>query len=79
MPTGACIDMVGKPKSPLAGPRYRARIVSIEVTGDAGVAVLAEEDYLGCDFVDYFSMARLEGRWKIVNKTYAHTGGQLPG
>jgi hypothetical protein len=79
MPIGGFIDMVAKAKSPLAGPRYRARIVSIEVTGDAGVAVLAEEDYLGCDFVDYFSMARLEGRWKIVNKTYAHTGGQLPG
>ena len=54
-------------------------IVSIHVTGDAGVAVLAEQDYLGCDFIDYFSVARIGGEWKIVNKTYAHTGGQLPG
>ena len=53
--------------------------MSIHVTGDAGVAVLAEQDYLGCDFVDYFSVARIGGEWKIVNKTYAHTGGQLPG
>jgi hypothetical protein len=43
------------------------------------VAVLAEEDYLGCDFVDYFSVARIDGRWQIDNKTYAHTGGSLPG
>ena len=72
-------DMVANSKAPLAGPRYKARIVSIDVVGNAGVAVLAEEDYLGCDFVDYFSMARIGGQWKIVNKTYAHTGGKLPG
>jgi hypothetical protein len=79
VPIGAFIDMVANaPQSP-CGPRYRARIVSIDVVGDAGVAVLAEEDYLGCDFVDYFSVARIDGRWQIVNKTYAHTGGSLPG
>ena len=46
--------------------------------GDAGVAVLVETDYLGCDFVDYFSVARIDGRWQITNKTYAHTGGKPP-
>ncbi len=79
IPIGGFIDMVAGAKGPLVGPRYQARIVSIHVTGDAGVAVLAEQDYLGCDFVDYFSVARIGGEWKIVNKTYAHTGGQLPG
>lgn len=62
----------------LAGPAYRARVTSIDVVGDAAVATLAEEDYMGCDFVDYFSLARIDGTWKIVNKTYAHTGGQPP-
>ena len=62
----------------LAGPAYRARITSIDVVGDAAVATLAEEDYMGCDFVDYFSLARIDGAWKIVNKTYAHTGGEPP-
>jgi hypothetical protein len=42
------------------------------------MAVLVEHDYLGCDFVDYFSLARVDGRWVITNKTYAHTGGEPP-
>ena len=62
----------------MAGPGYRATIRTIDVVGDAGVAVLVESDYLGCDFVDYFSVARIDGRWQITNKTYAHTGGQPP-
>ncbi|MGD9995651.1 MAG: nuclear transport factor 2 family protein [Ilumatobacteraceae bacterium] len=62
----------------LAGPNYRAVIRSIDITGDAGVAVIVETDYMGCDFVDYFSVARIDGRWVITNKTYAHTGGQPP-
>ena len=64
----------------MAGPDYCARVRSIDLVGDAGVAVLVEHDYLaGCDFVDYFSVARIDGRWQITNKTYAHTGGQPPG
>jgi hypothetical protein len=62
-----------------AGPIYQATIQSIDLTGDAGVAVLAERDFFGCDFIDYFTVARIEGRWQIINKTYAHTGGQPPG
>ena len=46
--------------------------------GDAGVAVLVETDYFGCDFVDFFTVARIDGRWWITNKTYAHTGGEPP-
>ena len=49
------------------------------LAGDAGVAVLAEQDYMGCDFVDYFAVAKVDGRWVITNKTYAHTGGTPPG
>ena len=62
----------------MAGPGYRTVIQSIDITGDAGVAVLAETDFLGCDFVNYFSVARMDGRWQITNKTYAHTGGTPP-
>lgn len=77
IPIQEFIAMVGGMPG-LAGPAYRARITSIDVVGDAAVATLAEEDYMGCDFVDYFSMARIDGAWKIVNKTYAHTGGEPP-
>src|SRR5205823_4969194 len=62
----------------LAGPNYRADIRTIDVVGDAGVAVLVETDYFGCDFVDFFTVARIDGRWWITNKTYAHTGGTPP-
>lgn len=62
----------------MAGPNYKADVRTIDVVGDAGVAVLVETDYLGCDFVDYFSVARIGGRWQITNKTYAHTGGTPP-
>jgi len=35
-------------------------------------------DYMGCDFVDYLSVARFDGRWQITNNTYAHNGGEPP-
>jgi hypothetical protein len=62
-----------------AGPNYRATIRTIDLVGDAGMVVLVEHDYIGCDFVDYFSVARIDGRWQITNKTYAHTAGLPPG
>lgn len=80
IPISGFFEMVaGAQGQPMAGPNYKARIGSIQQTGDAAVAALVEQDYLGCDFVDYFSLARIQGRWQIVNKTYAHTGGKLPG
>lgn len=62
----------------LAGPDYRAHVRTINLAGDAGVAVLVESDFYGCDFVDYFSVARHDGRWQITHKAYAHTGGTPP-
>ena len=61
-----------------AGPNYEAIIRTIDISGDAGVAVLVETDYMGHDFVDYFSVARIDGEWKITNKTYAETGVTSP-
>jgi hypothetical protein len=59
--------------------KHRARIVSIEQTGDAAVAVVVEEGYWGAlSFVDYLQLARVEGTWKVVSKLFAHTGGDLP-
>jgi Putative lumazine-binding len=28
--------------------------------------------------VDFFTLAKIGGTWKIVNKTFAHTGGEMP-
>lgn len=77
IPISGFFDMV-QAQPGMAGPSYKAVVRSIDLAGDAGVAVLVETDFLGCDFVDYFSVARIDGRWQITSKTYAHTGGQLP-
>ena len=77
IPISGFFDMVAA-RPGLAGPNYKAIVRSIDLSADAGVAVLAETDYMGCDFVDYFSVARIAGRWQITNKTYAHTGGTPP-
>jgi hypothetical protein len=78
VPIGEFFKIVANSAGHLAGPNYSSSIRSIEVVGDAAVAILEEKDYMGCDFVDFFSLARIDGRWQIVNKTYAHTGGSLP-
>ena len=58
---------------------YRSRVLSVHQTGDAAVAVVAEEGYWGSvSFIDYFSLARIDGGWKIVCKLFTHTGGEPP-
>ena len=67
------IEMVAE-KPGMAGPNYKWYIRNIDLSNDAGVAVLVETDFLGTDFVDYFSVAKIDSRWWIVNKTYTATG-----
>lgn len=58
---------------------YQARVTSVEQTDDVASVVLEEDGFWGSvSFVDYFSLARVDGAWKIVNKTFAHTGGTPP-
>jgi hypothetical protein len=58
---------------------YQARILSVTQVGDAATAMVAEDGYWGTvSFVDFLSLCRINGTWKIVNKTFAHTGGQPP-
>ena len=59
---------------------YRARVLSVQQTGDVAIVVAVEENCWGSvSFIDYFSLSRIAGEWKIVNKTFAHTGGKMPG
>jgi hypothetical protein len=53
---------------------YEATIVSIDVTGDAACAKLAESGFWGQEFVDYFLLSRIDGEWQIVAKSFAHLG-----
>ncbi len=58
---------------------YSGHIVAVEQTGDAAVATVEESGCWGnLSFVDYFSLAKIDGVWKIVNKVFAHTGGEMP-
>jgi hypothetical protein len=59
--------------------RYRGRILSITQVGDAAMAAVAEDGFWGSvSFVDFFTLSKIDGRWQIVNKTFAHTGGVPP-
>jgi hypothetical protein len=59
---------------------FVARIADVEQDGDVARVRLEEEGCWGnVSFVDYFTLAKIDGAWKIVNKTFTHTGGELPG
>jgi Putative lumazine-binding len=63
----------GKPAPDEA--RRKRRIDSIDITGDAAFVKLTL-DYPGVVFTDYMSMLKIDGQWKIVNKTFhAKRGG----
>ena len=53
---------------------HDARILSIDVTGDAACVKLAESGFWGLDFVDYFLLSRIDGEWQIVAKSFMSTG-----
>lgn len=77
IPIAEFIDIaVGAPADTGA---YRGRVVSVNQIGEGALAVVAEDGYWGTmSFVALFSLARIDGRWLIVNKTFTHTGGEPP-
>lgn len=78
MPIAQMIEtMVGQPLD--SDGSYTARVTSIEQVGDAATATVEEDGCWGdMSFTDYFTLAKLDDSWKIVNKTFAHTGGEMP-
>lgn len=48
----------------------KRRIVSVELFGDSGVGVI-ELDYPNMLIIDYMSLLKVDGEWKIVNKIFA--------
>jgi hypothetical protein len=57
----------GKP-APDEAQRKR-KIESVDITGNAAV-VKVSLDYPNVHFTDYMSMLKIDGEWKIVNKTF---------
>jgi hypothetical protein len=58
---------------------YDARIVSLAQVEDAATAVVEENGcWGGISFTNFFALVKVDDRWQIVNKTFAHTAGELP-
>ena len=57
----------GKPAPDEA--RRKRRIESIDITGNAAIVKVAL-DYPDAHIIDYMSMLKVDGAWKIVNKTF---------
>jgi hypothetical protein len=53
---------------------HDARILSIDVEGDAACVKLAEARFWDQDFIDYFLLSRIDGEWQIVAKSFDHSG-----
>ena len=53
------------------GEPFDMKIVSVDVTGQVGFVKVVDL-YQGLRFTDYLSLARIDGQWKIVNKTFHH-------
>lgn len=60
--------------SPAPDPSYRSTIESVRVDGDVALAILVESDYLGKDFVNYFSLTRGSEGWLIAAKVFTTNG-----
>jgi len=61
------------------GATMRGRITSIVQAGDAASATVVEEGFWGTlSFVTFLMLSRIDGRWRIVSKNFAHTAGEMP-
>jgi hypothetical protein len=58
---------------------YSARVTSIQQVGHAATATVEEDGIWGSlSCIDFFTLAKIDGSWKIVNKTFATTAGEMP-
>ncbi|MDQ3826352.1 MAG: nuclear transport factor 2 family protein [Actinomycetota bacterium] len=78
IPISQLIEMATSQPFDSAG-NYKARITSIQQVDDAAIAIVEEDGIWGSmSCVDFFALAKIDGSWKIVNKTFAHSGGEMP-
>ncbi|MDA2921116.1 nuclear transport factor 2 family protein [Desulfobacterota bacterium AH_259_B03_O07] len=48
----------------------QARIASIDMIGTVATVRLELEDWTGSRFTDLFTMLKVDGEWKIINKVF---------
>ena len=59
----------GKPAADEAKRKEGRRIEAVDVSGNAAVARIVL-DYPTVKFVDYMTLLKIDGEWKIVNKSF---------
>lgn len=57
----------GKPAADEA--KRKRRVLMVDVTGDAAIAKV-ELDFPTGKLIDYFTLLRIGGQWKIVHKSF---------
>ena len=59
--------------------RFTAHIMSIRQAGDVATATIEEDGCWGtASFTSFLSLVKVDGRWQIVAKVFAHVSGNLP-
>lgn len=59
----------GKPAADEEKRKEGRRIEAVDISGNAAVARIVL-DYPSVKFVDYMTLLKIDGEWKIVNKTF---------
>jgi Putative lumazine-binding len=59
--------------------RYTAHIMSVEQAGDVAAATVEEDGCWGtASFTTFLSLVKVDDRWQIVSRVFAHVSGALP-
>lgn len=73
-PIGGLYEYVGGTTPPAKdstdGAQYACTITSISVAGNAASVEMAMEPYHEHNFMDYFQLLKVDGRWWIVSKLF---------
>jgi hypothetical protein len=78
MPITEMIKLIVEKPADVDGT-FAATVRSVEEEGDVAVVAVEEHGFWGTlSFVDFMSVVRIDGSWKIVNKVFEHTGGTPP-
>jgi 4-oxalocrotonate tautomerase len=71
LPLDAFVErVVGRDRSTTEGSPRTDRIVSIDFAGSGSALAKVELCIPGTDFVDFLSLMKIDGRWRIIAKTY---------
>ena len=53
-----------------SGENYKGDIISVDVCGPIASVTLRETGFMGMNFMDYFHLAKVNDKWKIISKTF---------